>query len=218
MHVGFGNTLHANLVPWYYKTRSIDAVFLFIKPVRGEAPMVFNENSRVKIPAILHLCRLGYSYVSLKDAAWDGSTNIFPKIFSESLMRINPDAPDLDPKRILDELSLALDGDDLGKAFYDKLAATSGIRLIDFDKPENNSWHVATELPCVNGEDEFRPDITLLVNHPGFTGDGGVRVRNMRANTSGTSKNAYGYGGAYERNCNLPKYRQSDSSGSPIRG
>jgi type I restriction enzyme R subunit len=126
--------------------------------------MIFNENSRVKIPAILHLCRLGYSYTSLKDAAWDGATNIFPKIFSESLIRINTDAANLDPKRILDELSLALDGDDLGKAFYDKLAATSGIRLIDFEKPENNSWHVVTELPCINGEDEFRPDITLLVN------------------------------------------------------
>ena len=27
--------------------------------------MAFNENSRVKIPAILHLCRLGYEYVNL---------------------------------------------------------------------------------------------------------------------------------------------------------
>ena len=28
--------------------------------------MKFNEDSRVKIPAILHLMRLGYEYVSLK--------------------------------------------------------------------------------------------------------------------------------------------------------
>jgi type I site-specific restriction-modification system R (restriction) subunit len=29
---------------------------------------------------------------------------------------------------------------------------------------ENNSFHVVTELTCKNGEDEFRPDITLLIN------------------------------------------------------
>lgn len=38
------------------------------------------------------------------------------------------------------------------------------MRLIDFDNLENNSWHAVTELPFENGEDNFRPDITLLVN------------------------------------------------------
>lgn len=33
--------------------------------------MKFNEDSRVKIPAILHLTRLGYSYLSLKELEWD---------------------------------------------------------------------------------------------------------------------------------------------------
>ncbi|CNQ45719.1 type I restriction enzyme [Neisseria gonorrhoeae] len=40
-----------------------------------------NENSRVKIPAVLHLMRLGYDYLSLKNANWDRQTNIFPEIF-----------------------------------------------------------------------------------------------------------------------------------------
>jgi type I restriction enzyme, R subunit len=30
--------------------------------------MKFNEDSRVKIPTILHLCRLGYTYLSLNKA------------------------------------------------------------------------------------------------------------------------------------------------------
>lgn len=30
--------------------------------------MAFNENTRVKIPAILHLTQRGYEYVSLKSA------------------------------------------------------------------------------------------------------------------------------------------------------
>jgi restriction endonuclease S subunit len=51
--------------------------------------MAFNENTRVKIPAILHLCRLGYTYISLADAKWDLQTNIFTNIFAESLKRIN---------------------------------------------------------------------------------------------------------------------------------
>ena len=51
--------------------------------------MAFNENTRVKIPAILHLTQLGYEYVSLKDAKWDADTNIFTDIFTESIRRIN---------------------------------------------------------------------------------------------------------------------------------
>jgi type I restriction enzyme R subunit len=33
--------------------------------------MSFNENTRVKIPAILHLCRLGYDYLSLSKSTHD---------------------------------------------------------------------------------------------------------------------------------------------------
>jgi type I restriction enzyme R subunit len=51
--------------------------------------MAFNENTRVKIPAILHLTRLGYQYASLKDAVWEKETNIFTDIFGESIRRIN---------------------------------------------------------------------------------------------------------------------------------
>ncbi|SUA23751.1 type I restriction enzyme [Neisseria gonorrhoeae] len=38
-----------------------------------------NENSRVKIPAVLHLMRLGYDYLSLKNANWDRQPISFPK-------------------------------------------------------------------------------------------------------------------------------------------
>lgn len=53
--------------------------------------MAFNENTRVKIPSILHLCRLGYQYLSLTGAKWDLDTNIFPDIFASSIKSINPD-------------------------------------------------------------------------------------------------------------------------------
>ena len=126
--------------------------------------MAFNENTRVKIPAILHLCRLGYEYISLSKAKWNVETNIFTDIFEESIQRINPDIEQGDVKRLLENVSLVLDNEDLGEAFYNMLIAPSGTKLIDFKDFSNNSFHVVTELTYKNGDDEFRPDITLLIN------------------------------------------------------
>lgn len=126
--------------------------------------MIFSEDSRVKIPCILHLVRLGYSYLSLKDSAWDEDTNIFPEQFRSAIARINPDMDGEDITRLLAEVKLLLDNEDLGKAFYEKFTERSGVRLIDFENFDNNSFHVVTELTCKNGDDEFRPDITLLIN------------------------------------------------------
>ncbi|WP_312433260.1 type I restriction endonuclease [Lacrimispora sp.] len=125
--------------------------------------MAHNENTRVKIPAILHLTRLGYEYVSLSAVNRDGDTNIFTDIFAESIRRINPDT-DINSVAIISEIKDVLDYDDLGRAFYKKILSTSGIKLIDFNHFDNNSFHVVTELICKNGEDEFRPDITILIN------------------------------------------------------
>lgn len=126
--------------------------------------MLHNENTRVKIPTILHLVRLGYDYLSLKDAKWDDSTNIFTDIFNKSIKRINPNFSDGDVKRLYDEVSLCLENEDLGKVFYEKLTATSGTKIIDFEHFENNSFNVVTELTYKKDDDEFRPDIILLIN------------------------------------------------------
>ena len=126
--------------------------------------MSFNENTRVKIPAILHLCRLGYQYISLSNASKDEGTNIFTDIFSESINRINPGIDESEITRTFENVSLTLDNDDLGQAFYEMLISTSGTKLIDLSNFENNSFHVVTELTYKNGDDEFRPDITLLIN------------------------------------------------------
>ncbi|MGI2171749.1 type I restriction endonuclease subunit R [Shewanella sp. MF05960] len=123
-----------------------------------------NEDTRVKIPTILHLTRLGYKYLSLKEATWCTDTNIFTDIFKESLGRINPEMDDADIERYLNDLKLNLDNEDLGRAFYEKLTNRSGTKLIDFDNFSNNSLHVVTELTYKNGDEEFRPDIILLIN------------------------------------------------------
>jgi type I restriction enzyme, R subunit len=125
---------------------------------------IHNEDTRVKIPAILHLTRLGYEYLSLKKANWDKDTNIFTDIFYESICKINPDLELDDVKRFYQDVALALDNEDLGKAFFEMLLAKSGTKLIDFENFDNNSFHVVTELPYENGDDNFRPDIITLIN------------------------------------------------------
>ena len=126
--------------------------------------MKFNEDSRVKIPSILHLTRLGYKYLSLKGAVWNQETNIFTDIFIDSIQRINHNLEEDEAKRLLSDVSLLLDNEDLGKAFYERIIQKTGHKIIDFENFENNTFNVVTELTYKNGDEEFRPDIILLVN------------------------------------------------------
>ena len=134
------------------------------------------EDSRVKIPALVHFTRLGYSYMSIKNKQvgidYDGDTNIFYGLFQESINRINGTTLSLeDVKKIIAEIKIKLSNDDVGKAFFTMLQeGYEGLKFIDFstafnaDKQDKNSYTVVTELPCENGEDSFRPDITVLIN------------------------------------------------------
>lgn len=48
--------------------------------------MVFSEDC--KIPSILHLARLGYRYLSLKNASSDEESNIFLELFHATALLI----------------------------------------------------------------------------------------------------------------------------------
>lgn len=131
--------------------------------------MTFNENTRVKIPAIIHLTRLGYKYLSLKDTEIknqiDTTTNIFTNIFFDSVKKINPEADNEEIQKALENIKQELGNDDLGKAFYERLInKRDNIRIVNFEDFSKNTFNVVTELPCINGDDEFRPDITILIN------------------------------------------------------
>lgn len=126
--------------------------------------MKFNEDSRVKIPTLIHLERLGYEYISLKKSIWDTKSNIFDQIFIESFSKINNEKNSDNAKKVLDDLKLSLSNKDLGKDFYNKLTNISEYKIIDFDNIENNSFHTVTELTYKNDDEEFRPDISVLVN------------------------------------------------------
>lgn len=128
----------------------------------------FNEATRVQMPAMVHLTRLGYKYfgkISEEDAGtvYDPSTNILLEVFESQFDRLNPESS-VSAKQMIQDIRNDLKNDDLGRAFYQRLKAVSPVRLIDFENPANNTFHFTAEFTCRNGQDEFRPDITLFVN------------------------------------------------------
>lgn len=128
----------------------------------------FNELTRVQMPALVHLTRLGYDYcekLRKEDAGvlYDPDTNILANVFKEMFAQLNPDHAG-EAEETLVQIRQELDNDDLGRSFYKRLTSVSPMRLIDFDHPERNMFHCTGEFTCANGLDEFRPDITLFVN------------------------------------------------------
>ena len=107
----------------------------------------FNENTRVQVPAALHLCRLGYIYLdNIHEVGYDQNTNILVRIFQEALTRLNPEMSEDEISQNITEVIRMAKNDDLGREFYQKISQESGIRVIDFENPDNNSWHCTTEF------------------------------------------------------------------------
>lgn len=128
----------------------------------------FNELSRVQLPAVLHLIRLEYKYLSYKENKdkFDLDDNIIVPIFKEQFLNLNPEASKEDFEKEYQDIKLELNFDDLGQSFFNRLQGkgNSQYRLIDWENFDSNSFHVAIEVPCINGEEEFRPDITIFIN------------------------------------------------------
>ena len=129
---------------------------------------IFNEMTRVQMPALVHLTRLGYTYYGkiTEDGAghiYDEDTNILRKVFLSQFKKLNPEYEG-EAEQVLKSIRQELDNDDLGHSFYARLKKVSPTRLIDFDNPENNLFHCTAEFTCKRDQDEFRPDITLFIN------------------------------------------------------
>lgn len=125
----------------------------------------FNENTRVQVPAALHLCRLGYTYLD-DISEYDPRTNIITPIFRQAVKKLNPPMSDLEITQLIERIASEANDDNLGREFYAMLSANSGVKLIDFEDPYQNSWHITTEFTCEDAEsgDNFRPDITCFIN------------------------------------------------------
>lgn len=133
---------------------------------------IFNEDTRVKIPATIQFLRLYYDYQSLKtdDVDIDFHTKIFVNRFKPSLERINKREFTYDEmKIILTDIHNVIKNNDLGKEFYNWIVnPLDKVKLIDFENFDNNDFAIVDEMPfsVVEGTEEgsFRPDINILVN------------------------------------------------------
>lgn len=128
----------------------------------------FNELTRVQMPALVHLTRLGYEYYgkiteNFAGIKYDPDTNILLDVFEKQFKKLNPEKKGF-YDQVLKDIRLELDNDDIGKSFYNRLVSTSPVKLIDFDNLKNNVFHCTAEFTCKRDDDEFRPDITLFVN------------------------------------------------------
>lgn len=135
------------------------------------------ENSRVQLPAVLHLTKLGYNYIpkitlDQANSFFDPKTNILVNIFLKQFLKLNPNSSENSAKQVLNDIINELDNDDLGEKFYQRLISNHQ-KLIDFNNINNNSFHVTAEFPCYDIKDNsvdnkytqlFRPDITLFIN------------------------------------------------------
>ncbi len=128
----------------------------------------FNEATRVQMPAMVHLTRLGYKYFGkineeMSGSVYDPDTNILIDVFVNQFKKLNP-TREGEALQTLKQIRQELDNDDLGRSFYNRLKMVSPVRLIDFDEPKNNVFHFTAEFTCRRDTEEFRPDITLFVN------------------------------------------------------
>ena len=127
----------------------------------------FSELTRVQIPATLHLMRLGYTYLPRNGkeiAERDPDTNILVSVFKEQFLKFNNYLTEEDFERELANIKLELDQNDLGRSFFRRLQGQENTVYIDWEHPEANTFHLALEVTCQNGQDEFRPDIVIFIN------------------------------------------------------
>ncbi len=135
---------------------------------KGDDMREFTEATRVQMPAMVHLTRLGYKYygkISEESAGteFDPDTNILLKVFREQFGRLNPDQAGK-AEETLRDIRIELDNDDLGRSYYKRLTSVSPVKLVDFEHPEKNEFHCTGEFTCKRDQEEFRPDLTLFIN------------------------------------------------------
>lgn len=96
---------------------------------------MFNEATRVQMPAMVHLTRIGYTYFGkitedMAGTIYDPDTNILINVFKEQFVKLNPEHKG-EAEQVLKTIRQELDNDDLGHSFYKRLFSVSPIRLVD---------------------------------------------------------------------------------------
>ena len=88
---------------------------------------LFSEATRVQIPAILHLMRLGYKYLPVV-TEYDHKTNILTDVFKECVQNLNPGIAAQEIEILRNDLVRIANNDDLGREFYKKNQRHVGLQ------------------------------------------------------------------------------------------
>ena len=124
------------------------------------------EDRKMKIPALIHLTRLGYRYLPREAGGREPETNLITEACRGALAEINgKEIADGEWQGLREALRAAAAREDNGQAFHRMLlSGWEGWRLIDFDHPERNRFHAGTEISFGRGKERFQPDLTVFVN------------------------------------------------------
>ncbi len=148
------------------------------------------HESDVEKFAIDLLGRLGYDYINGYDIAPDSQINhplrrqsydqvILTPVLKRAIRRLNPHIPREKQAQVLDDIISLYEPDltEANRKFHKIL--TDGlnityyaggeergdyVRLIDFDNPHNNEYHVINQFTVKENRNTRRPDIVLFVN------------------------------------------------------
>ena len=71
------------------KKAEISVIYTYLNKYRKTAMTArYNEKTRVQIPTVAHLGRLGYQYLSLKTAQWDVAITFLVRFLSRRLQKL----------------------------------------------------------------------------------------------------------------------------------
>ena len=85
----------------------------------------WNEATRVQMPALVHLTRIGYEYFGkitedMAGTVYDPDTNILIDVFKTQFAKLNPEKYG-EAEAMLRTIRQELDNDDIGESFYKRL-------------------------------------------------------------------------------------------------
>ena len=144
-------------------------------------PAFASEKSSVQNPIIEYARQIGWKYLSPNDALRmrEGETGLILKqVFSSQIIKLNSDfnanleTANTIIKRLENSIAANIEGNQkawehligMGTVFVPEERRDRNVKLVDFEKPERNEFHITDEMSFTNGVKTNRPDVVFFVN------------------------------------------------------